>query len=162
MTTLPSDHEIAAMHRALVLAQGAADAGEVPIGAVLLDDAGKVIADGANQPIGFHDPTAHAEIVALRAASQKFGNYRLPGTTMVVTVEPCLMCLGALMNARVSRLVYGCDEPKWGAVRSQIKIEDLRVNHRIEIVSGLEADRCSALLVDFFRTRRLATSKTVS
>ena len=115
---------------------------------------GRVIAEGFNQPIRARDPTAHAEIVALRRAAQSLGNYRLPGTTLYVTVEPCLMCVGALVHARVGTLVYGADEAKGGGVRSLVRVEDLALNHRFEVVPGVLDEECRALLVDFFRTRR--------
>ncbi|PYQ51914.1 MAG: tRNA adenosine(34) deaminase TadA [Acidobacteria bacterium] len=141
------------MRQALAQAQEALRAGEVPIGAVLVAD-GRVIAEGFNQPIRARDPTAHAEIVALRRAAQSLGNYRLPGTTLYVTVEPCLMCVGALVHARVGTLVYGADEAKGGGVRSLVRVEDLALNHRFEVVPGVLDEECRALLVDFFRTRR--------
>ena len=141
------------MRQALAQAQEALRAGEVPIGAVLVAD-GRVIAEGFNQPIRACDPTAHAEIVALRRAAQSLGNYRLPGTTLYVTVEPCLMCVGALVHARVGTLVYGADEAKGAGVRSLVRVEDLALNHRFEVVPGVLDEECRALLVDFFRTRR--------
>ena len=129
-------------------------AGEVPIGAVLLDATGAVLAAGFNQPVSSHDPTAHAEVVTLREAARKLSNYRLPGTTMVVTVEPCLMCAGALVNARVSRVVYGAREPKWGAMESLVRLETLGLNHRIEVIPGVREKECSELMRKFFRDRR--------
>lgn len=129
-------------------------AGEVPIGAVLLDAAGEVIASGFNQPISSIDPTAHAEIVVLREAARKLANYRLPETTLVVTVEPCLMCAGALVNARVGRVVYGAREPKWGAMESLLRLETLGLNHRIEVISGVREEECGELMRRFFRDRR--------
>jgi tRNA(adenine34) deaminase len=127
--------------------------GEVPIGAVVVLDR-RVVATGFNQPIHTVDPTAHAEQVALRRAARELGNYRLTGTTLYVTLEPCLMCVGALVNARVNTLVYGVAEPKTGAIRSLVDIDTIRTNHRFEIVSGiLEAD-CRKVLVDFFKYRR--------
>ena len=143
------------MRVALDEARAAASRGEVPVGAVLLDASGAEVARGANRPVGASDPTAHAEIVALRAAGAKVSNYRFPGTTMVVTVEPCVMCAGALVNARVSRLVYGCAEPKWGAFESVLRIDALPLNHGIEVVRGALADESSELLKEFFRSRRL-------
>jgi tRNA(adenine34) deaminase len=141
------------MRRALELARQAGAAGEVPIGAVVVRG-GAVIGEGANRPIGAVDPTAHAEIVALRAAAAAAGNYRLPGTTVYVTLEPCLMCVGALVGARVGAVVYGAAEPKWGAIESIVRAAELRANHRFEVVSGILAAECRALVVDFFRTRR--------
>jgi tRNA(adenine34) deaminase len=144
------------MDRALALAALARTNGEVPVGAVLVDPSGAVIAEGFNQPISAHDPTAHAEIVALRAAALRTSNYRLPGTTLVVTVEPCLMCAGALVNARISRVVYGCAEPKWGALSSRLSLGELGLNHEIEVVSGVREAECAAILRAFFRDRRLS------
>ena len=142
------------MGLALAQARMAQESGEVPVGAVLVDSSGAVVAEGFNQPVSSHDPTAHAEVVVLRDAARKIGNYRLPGTTMVVTVEPCMMCAGALINARVSRVVYGAREPKWGAIESLLRLETLGLNHRIEIISGVREPECSELLRGFFRTRR--------
>jgi tRNA(adenine34) deaminase len=143
------------MGLALTQASLAQNRGEVPVGAVLVDAGGAVVGEGFNQPISSHDPTAHAEIVALRAAASNVSNYRLPGTTMVVTVEPCLMCAGALVNARVSRVVYGAAEPKWGALGSRLSLGNLGLNHQIEVVSGVREAECAALLRAFFRARRL-------
>ena len=142
------------MALALAQAVGARVAGEVPIGAVLVSDGGTVIGEGFNRPIGAADPTAHAEIVALRAAAASLRNYRLPGTTLYVTLEPCLMCVGALIGARVGGLVYGAPEPKWGAVESILNIATLDANHRFAVVSGVRAAECRALVVDFFKARR--------
>lgn len=141
------------MGQALAQARAAGAAGEVPVGAVLVRD-GRVLADGYNQPIREHDPTAHAEVVALRRAAAAAGNYRLPGTTLYVTVEPCLMCVGALVNARVATLVYGASEPKFGAVSSLVRLETLSLNHRLEIVAGVREEESRDLLVEFFRSRR--------
>jgi len=142
------------MDRALAQAKLAAQAGEVPVGALLLDAQGTVLAQGFNQPVSSRDPTAHAEIVVLREAALKLSNYRLPGTTLVVTVEPCLMCAGALINARVSRVVYGASEPKWGAFVSLLRLQELKLNHRMEVVPGVREDACAAILRDFFLARR--------
>jgi len=142
------------MDRALVQARLAAEAGEVPVGALLLDAAGKVLAQGFNQPISSRDPTAHAEIVVLREAALKASNYRLPGTTLVVTVEPCLMCAGALINARVARVVYGASEPKWGAFVSLLRLQELKLNHALEVVPGIREEACAQVLRDFFLARR--------
>ena len=142
------------MDLALAQARQAEKAGEVPVGAVLVDEAGALIASGFNQPISSSDPTAHAEVVVLREAARKASNYRLPGTTLVVTIEPCLMCAGALVNARVARVVYGAPEPKWGAFGSLLALEDLNLNHRIEVVSGVRQAACGELLRAFFRRRR--------
>jgi tRNA(Arg) A34 adenosine deaminase TadA len=144
------------MRIALEAAQAAAAAGETPVGAAVLDPAtGEVIAVGANQPIGAHDPTAHAEIVALRAAAQKLGNYRLTGLTLVVTLEPCAMCAGAISHARIGRLVYGADDPKGGAVDHGPRFFDQPTCHwRPKVEGGLLADESSALLKAFFKARR--------
>ena len=145
-------HE-AFMRQAIEEARSALHIGEVPIGAVLVKD-GTVLATGFNQPIHHVDPTAHAEVVALRRAAKAVGNYRLMGTTLYVTIEPCLMCVGALVNARVTTLVYGVDEPKFGAVRSVLALDQLSLNHRVEVVTGVLEDDCRQLMVDFFRFRR--------
>jgi len=142
------------MGLAIEQARLAETAGEVPIGAVLLDASGAVVASGFNQPISSNDPTAHAEVFVLREGARKLANYRLPQTTLVVTVEPCLMCAGALVNARVARVVYGAREPKWGAIESLLRLKSLGLNHRIEVVSGVREEECGALIRDFFRTRR--------
>ena len=141
------------MRQAIQEARAACHLGEVPIGAVVVVD-GAVVAQGFNQPIHTVDPTAHAEIVALRKAARVLGNYRLPHTTLYVTLEPCLMCVGALVNARVSTLVYGAPEPKFGAVSSRMRIEDVALNHRFEVVSGVLEAECRQLIQDFFRFRR--------
>ena len=127
---------------------------EVPIGAVVaLDDS--IVAEGFNQPICSNDPTAHAEIIALRAAAQSLGNYRLTGATLCVTIEPCAMCVGAMMHARVGTLVYGAREPKTGAVSSTMKLlDDPSWNHRIVVVEGVMAEECRALVQEFFKARR--------
>ena len=141
------------MRLALVEARTALHLGEVPVGAVLVRR-GEVVASGFNQPIHTQDPTAHAEIVALRGAARTLRNYRLSGTTLYVTLEPCLMCVGALVSARVSTVVYGAPEPKWGALHSILDATTLRTNHRFEIVGGILEDECRALVVEFFRFRR--------
>ncbi len=142
------------MDLALAQARLAEQAGEVPVGAILVDQAGVVIASGFNRPIASNDPTAHAEVVVLREAARGLSNYRLPGTTLVVTVEPCLMCAGALVNARVSRVVYGSREPKWGALESLLNLQGLGLNHRLEVVSAVREEACGALMRNFFRNRR--------
>ena len=143
------------MRRALEQARQAASLGEVPIGALLVDATDELVACGHNQPIGACDPSAHAEIVVLRAAAQKLGNYRLPGTTLYVTLEPCTMCVGALVHARVARLVYGAAEPKTGAIESTLQLFDQGgFNHRPEITAGVLADECAALMTAFFAARR--------
>jgi tRNA(adenine34) deaminase len=148
-----SDHT-AWMRQAISLARRAGERGEVPVGAVLVRD-GRVIGQGWNRPIGSHDPTAHAEIVAIRDAALRAGNYRLPGSTLYVTVEPCTMCAGALVHARVATLVYGAAEPRAGAVTSTASVLDNpALNHRVEVFSGVLADDCAALLKAFFGARR--------
>ena len=141
------------MGHALDLARAAGLAGEVPIGAVVVLGE-RVVGEGRNQPIEARDPTAHAEVVALRSAAAATGNYRLPGATLYVTVEPCLMCVGALVNARVARLVYGAPEPKFGAVTSLLTLDALPLNHRVEVLSGVREEDGRRLLVEFFRSRR--------
>jgi len=142
------------MRQALEEARRAAEAGEVPVGAVVVLE-GRVLASAANRTITEGDPTAHAEIVALRAAAKALGNYRLAGATLYVTLEPCAMCAGALVHARVARLVYGCDDPKVGAVNWCLHVlEHPMLNHRIDVSSGVLADECAALLREFFEARR--------
>jgi tRNA(adenine34) deaminase len=153
MPSSDSTHE-RFMELALAQARRALAAGEVPIGAVVVSAAGAVLGEGFNRPVGSADPTAHAEVAALRAAASALGNYRLPGTTVYVTLEPCLMCVGALIGARVAAVVYGAAEPKWGAIESIVEIGRLSANHRFAIVSGVLADECRALVVGFFRGRR--------
>jgi tRNA(adenine34) deaminase len=145
-------HE-AFMRQALEQARTALHIGEVPIGAVLVLS-GEVVAEGFNQPIHNLDPTCHAEIVALRRAAKALGNYRLGGTTLYVTTEPCLMCVGALVNARVSTVVYGVAEPKWGALRSILNVDEVPLNHRFDVIGGVLEAECRKLLVDFFKYRR--------
>jgi tRNA(adenine34) deaminase len=142
------------MAEALALAREGAAAGEVPVGAVVVLD-GRIIGRGRNQPIGTHDPTAHAEIVALRDAARAVGNYRLTGAALVVTIEPCLMCVGAMVHARIATLVYGAPEPKAGAIEStQRAHEHASLNHQIVVVSGVRADECRAMVQEFFRGMR--------
>jgi tRNA(adenine34) deaminase len=145
------DREI--MAKALRLAARAAAAGEVPVGAVIVRD-GAIVARGANRPVASCDPTAHAEILALRRAARRAANYRLPDCDLFVTVEPCAMCLGAAVQARVRRIVYGADDPKAGAVSSVLRFPFERLNHRPEIVGGVLAGEAAALMRDFFRARR--------
>ena len=129
--------------------------GEVPVGAVIVDPAGAIVARAHNQPISLNDPCAHAEILAIRQAAQRERNYRLSGATLFVTVEPCLMCVGALIHARVTRVVYGCPEPKAGALGSVYNVGvDGRSNHRLEVRGGFCADEARELLQEFFRARR--------
>jgi len=144
------------MEEALREAQRAKAAGEVPVGAIVVCR-GKVAGRGANRPISSNDPTAHAEIIALREAGKQLGNYRLPDCVLYVTVEPCTMCAGALVHARVNRLVYGADDPKAGAVQSVLSVLNHdRLNHVIEVTRGVLASRCGELLQGFFRERRKA------
>jgi len=146
-------HELL-MDAALAQALRARDAGEVPIGAVVALN-GEIVGRGFNQPISSHDPTAHAEIIALREAAARVGNYRLTGATLCVTVEPCLMCVGALVHARIGTLVYGAAEPKSGAVLSTVRGGELPGhNHRFEVVSGVKEEECRDLMQEFFRSRR--------
>ncbi|KAB2888568.1 MAG: tRNA adenosine(34) deaminase TadA [Desulfobulbaceae bacterium] len=142
------------MRLALEQAAIAAAGGEVPVGAVLCGD-GVMIAAAGNSPIGLSDPTAHAEILALRAAAGAIGNYRLTGTTLYVTLEPCIMCMGAIIHARVERLVFGALDPKTGAAVSRYRIgSDGLLNHQIEITSGVLIEECATLLREFFHQRR--------
>jgi tRNA(adenine34) deaminase len=143
------------MRRALALAGRAAAAGEVPVGAVLVKD-GEAVGEGWNCPIGEQDPSAHAEIRALRDAGRRLGNYRLPGTTLYVTLEPCPMCAGAIVHARVARVVYGAPDPKAGACGSVFELlpSDGRFNHRVACLGGLLEEPCGAILREFFRNRR--------
>jgi tRNA(adenine34) deaminase len=147
------------MQLALEQARLAWAEGEVPVGAVVVKD-GEVIAAGYNQPIGRHDPTAHAEIVALRAAAEKLGNYRLPGCELYVTLEPCIMCSGAMMHARLARVVYAARDPKTGACGSVVDLfEEERLNHHAEVLGGVMAEESSSLLKAFFAERRAAARK---
>ena len=143
------------MRLALEEAVMAADRGEVPVGAVILGPTGDLLARAGNRTIESRDPTAHAEIVALRVAGQRLDNYRLTGATLYVTLEPCIMCAGAMVHARIGRLVYGASDPKTGAVVSRYQVgADGRLNHRIEMTGGVLAAECGALLSDFFSRRR--------
>ena len=142
------------MLAALVLARQAAKKDEVPVGAVVVRDK-QIVGRGFNQPIGRHDPTAHAEIMALRDAAQTLGNYRLPGCTLVVTVEPCTMCAGALVHARIERLIFGAKEPRAGAVCSSARVLDNSgLNHKVTVVEGVLEKECKALISGFFQGRR--------
>ncbi|MYN40963.1 tRNA adenosine(34) deaminase TadA [Duganella sp. FT109W] len=150
--------DTAFMQLALEQAQQAWDLGEVPVGAVVVKD-GEVIAVGCNQPIGKHDPTAHAEIVALRAAAEKLGNYRLPGCELYVTLEPCVMCSGAMMHARLAKVVFGASDPKTGACGSVLNLfQQEQLNHHTDIVGGVMAEECGAMLKKFFAARRAAAT----
>lgn len=142
------------MRQALALAARAGESGEVPVGALVIVD-GAVVGEGWNQPIATSDPTAHAEIVAMRAAARHVKNYRLSGATLVVTVEPCLMCVGAMVHARIATVVYGAPEPRAGALGSAIAAHDTPgLNHRLTAVGGVLADECRALIQTFFKERR--------
>jgi tRNA(adenine34) deaminase len=142
------------MRRALTLAARAGAQGEVPVGAIVVVD-GEVVGEGWNQPIATSDPTAHAEIVAMRAAATRVRNYRLTSATLVVTVEPCLMCVGAMIHARIGTVVYGATEPRAGALGSSMAAHEAPgLNHRLAVVGGVLADECRALMVEFFRERR--------
>jgi tRNA(adenine34) deaminase len=146
--------DIAFMREALRLAQMAADAGEVPVGAIVVRK-GQVIGRGFNQPVRSHDPSAHAEICALRDAGQVVGNYRLPDATLYVTIEPCTMCYGAIIHARVKRLVFGAAEPRYGAVISGQKLlENGHFNHRPDVLSGVLETECSQMMKQFFAVKR--------
>ena len=142
------------MLTALAEARMGLEAGEVPVGAVVVVDGG-IVGQAHNAPIALVDPTAHAEILALRAAAQKIGNYRLPGATLYATLEPCAMCCGAIIQTRLARVVYGAPDPKAGAVESQHRLlDDVRLNHRVEARGGVLAAECGALLKEFFETKR--------
>ena len=146
------------MNEALALAREAAACDEVPVGAVVVDGEGVIVGRGFNRPIGRHDPTAHAEIVALRDAATKLGNYRLPGCTLYVTLEPCVMCVGAMLHARIARVVFGARDPKTGACGSVVNLfAEERLNHHAEVVGGVLAEECGALLSGFFAARRNKT-----
>ena len=130
-------------------------AGEVPVGAVLVDEAGEILARAFNQPIGLSDPTGHAEILALREGARLRGNYRLLGSSLYVTMEPCIMCLGAMIQARLRRLVFGAPDPKGGACVSLYHLpEDARLNHRLEVTGGVREAECRELVQEFFKARR--------
>jgi len=143
------------MQRSLELAARAEAEGEVPVGALVVSAEGEVLGEGWNRPIASHDPTAHAEIQALRAAAAKIGNYRLPGTTLYVTLEPCPMCAGAMVHARVARLVYGATDPRAGSAGTVFNLlQTEQLNHRTEVVGGVLAESCGETLKRFFRARR--------
>src|SRR5688572_17375359 len=154
---LSRDLDLKPMRIALDAARAAAELGEVPIGACLLDVDGQLIASASNRTITDNDPTAHAEVLVLRQAASALGNYRLTDTTVYTTIEPCVMCAGALVNARIKRLVFGAHDERFGAVETLYRLCDSdALNHRIEIVSGVLADECRALMQDFFEERRRA------
>jgi tRNA(adenine34) deaminase len=147
-------HDAIFMRQAIDQARNAWALGEVPVGAVVVKD-GEIIATGFNQPIGTHDPTAHAEIMALRAAAAILGNYRLPGCDLYVTLEPCAMCSGAMMHARLARVVFGAADPKTGACGSIVDLfQQEKLNHHTEVIGGVLAEECSVLLKEFFAARR--------
>ncbi|KAA3629783.1 MAG: tRNA adenosine(34) deaminase TadA [Proteobacteria bacterium] len=151
---MSNDTDTHFMQRALELAESAAGEGEVPVGAVLVKD-GEIIGEGWNRPITSHDPTAHAEVQALRAAAERVGNYRLVGTTLYVTLEPCAMCAGAMIHARIARLVYGALDPKTGAAGSVMDIvRHPQLNHQIEVTGGVLESACGERVREFFRERR--------
>lgn len=154
--TLPSpDQDILHMRAAMALAGEAGRSGEVPVGALVVSAGGIVVGRGFNQPILRHDPTAHAEVMALRDAAVRLGNYRLPGCTLYVTLEPCAMCAGAIMHARIARVVFGARDPKTGVSGSVIDLfAESRLNHHAQVEGGLLADECGGLLSDFFAARR--------
>ncbi len=148
------------MQLAIEEAKKAGQKAEVPIGAVLVAESGDLLSRSYNQTISLADPTAHAEVLALRAGAQKLSNYRLLNTTLYVTVEPCIMCMGAIVHARVARLVFGTSDPKWGAAGSLYNLAaDKRLNHQPEILSGICQDECRRLMQDFFRDRRTKAAK---
>ncbi|HXM15286.1 MAG TPA: tRNA adenosine(34) deaminase TadA [Candidatus Eremiobacteraceae bacterium] len=151
-----TERDVEFMQIALEEARAAASAGEVPVGAVVVRDGdGTFVARGSNRTIRDCDPTAHAEVVVLREASRALGNYRLTGTTLYVTIEPCSMCAGAIIQARVPRVVYGCDDTKGGAVRSCFEVlSHPKLNHQVEVTSGVLATECAAVIQEFFAARR--------
>jgi tRNA(adenine34) deaminase len=151
---LESETDLGFMRRALELAARGRGAGEVPVGSVVVV-AGQVVGEGFNQPIGAHDPTAHAEIVAMRQAAGALANYRLSGATIYVTIEPCQMCVGAMVHARIARVVFGAPEPKAGAVQSAMRAhEHPSLNHRLEVTGGVLEDECRDVMQAFFKSRR--------
>jgi tRNA(adenine34) deaminase len=143
------------MGLALEQARAGLAAGEVPVGAVLAGEQGEILARTHNQPIGLHDPTAHAEILALREGARLRRNYRLPGLSLYVTMEPCIMCLGALIQARLRKIIFGASDPKSGACISLYHLpEDARLNHRLEVLGGIREEECRELVQEFFKARR--------
>ena len=155
MSARDADTDLLLMELALECAGEAEVRGEVPVGAVIADATGAVVARAANAPIARNDPTAHAEMLALRAAGRALGNYRLPGCVLYVTLEPCTMCVGALVHARVARIVYGAADPKTGACGSVFELAaSPKMNHQIEVTGGVLAEECGALLKRFFEARR--------
>jgi len=163
MTSPAGDRTEPWMRLALAQASAAEAAGEVPVGAIVLSAAGEVVGRGSNQVLRTDDPTAHAEIVALREAGRALGNYRLLGCTLVCTLEPCAMCAGAILHARIARLVYGARDPKAGACGSVLSVlNHPSLNHRVEVTEGVLAEECSTILSDFFRRRRAAAASLPS
>lgn len=157
--TSDNNIDIELMRQALALASVAASNGEVPVGAIVVKN-GEIIGRGSNVPIGLHDPTAHAEIQALRQAATHLGNYRLVDCTLYVTLEPCAMCAGAIQHARIAKLVYGASDPKTGACGSVINLmAEPKLNHHCEVVSGVLAVQCGTILSTFFKQRRLKSSQ---
>ena len=143
------------MEQAIALAEQAAALGEVPVGAIVVSNDGELLGSGFNQPIRSHDPSAHAEVMALRDAASKIANYRLPGCQLYVTIEPCTMCVGAMVHARIERVIYGAAEPRFGAVESGRRLLDEgSFNHRLQYLGGILAPHCSDLMRNFFKGRR--------
>ncbi len=143
------------MTLALEQAEKAEKMDEVPVGAVILDSSGKIIGHGYNQSVSLSDPTGHAEILALRMGSAATGNYRIPGATIYTTIEPCIMCMGAIIHARIARLVYGAEDPKWGAAGSLYNFaSDKRLNHNLEVVAGVCCNEAREIIRSFFRNKR--------
>jgi tRNA(adenine34) deaminase len=156
------EKDIYFMRLAILQAQQALAAGEVPVGAVITIEE-RIIAEACNRPIASHDPSAHAEILAMRMAGERTDNYRLVGTTLYVTVEPCIMCAGAIIQARVGRLVYGAEDPKGGGVRSLYGIlEDSRLNHAVKVTGGLLEQECGEIMSRFFRQKRIQNREVIS
>jgi len=146
------------MQEAILEAKRAAASGEVPVGALLVSPEGTLLAKAHNKTITLSDPTAHAEILAIRRAGQALGNYRLPNTTLYVTIEPCVMCMGALLHARIARIVYGAKDPKWGAAGTLYDLSaDSRLNHKIDVQGGILERECRALIQGFFEHKRLVS-----
>ncbi|MGB4811429.1 MAG: tRNA adenosine(34) deaminase TadA [Methylophilaceae bacterium] len=155
MTTTPHLDHASFMQQALLMAKQAALAGEVPVGAIVVKN-GEIIGRGSNGPIGLHDPTAHAEIIAMRQAAQHLGNYRLIDCTLYVTLEPCAMCSGAIQHARIATLVFGANDPKTGACGSVVNLmNEPKLNHHTRVISGVLADECGAILSAFFKQHRV-------
>lgn len=158
MTASANIDDISYMQQALALAKLAAQQGEVPVGAIVVKN-GEIIGRGSNAPIGLHDPTAHAEVIAMRQAAQHLGNYRLVDCTLYVTLEPCAMCSGAIQHARIAKLVFGANDPKTGACGSVVNLmSEPQLNHHTEVIAGLMAEECGAILSAFFKQRRAIKS----